>query len=238
METFEEVRKHAIKVWYTGLNRIRTEDSLSDDYSSSKWCTIQSDCTIQSKHCSFICSLGDWLDNISDLLHDERYDQLTRENYEELFRHYTKILLIVSEILEDFIMLNKQIEDLTDKTKSSRDIELGIMTKDELKDISGFINSVCKHKTENDNLHVHNHHLLKEFEDFGDPYDVNQIRIKKLKLNSFDHETSILLPKLTYFLEVIIKVNDRILDKIERRPMYKQRLLELYVNDWQTHTNI
>jgi hypothetical protein len=234
MDKFEEVRKQALQRWYTGLDRTRIEGSLSDDYSSSKWCVLQDDCTSQDKHCSFICSLGDWLDNISDLLHDERYDKLTRDNYEELFRHYTKILLIVSEILEDFIMLNKQIEKFSEKSKSSRDLEEGILEKNELNDITGFINSVCKHKTENNNLHVHNHHLLKEFQDFDDPFYDNQIRIRRLKLNNFDQDTSILLPKITYFLDVIIKINNKILDKIENKPDYKEKLFEIYSDEWHS----
>ena len=233
MKTFEEIRLRALDLWYKGLDRNRNENSLTDDYSESKWCSIQDECTSNGKHCSFICSLGDWMDNVSDLLHDTRFDKLSREDYPAVFRFYTRILLIISEILEDFVNLNAQIQGLASKP-ASRDLEKDILHDKELKDISDFINTVCKHKSESDNLHVHNHHLLIEFVDFDDPEDENQIRLGKLKLDEFNSDTSILMPSLIYFINVVIIVKNKLLGLINQRPELKSKLLEIYADEWHS----
>lgn len=232
MTKFGEIRLQVLKNWHEGLDRKRNEGELTDDYSESAWCKIQNECTDNGKHCSFICSLGDWLDNISDLLHDNRFDELTEENYDVLFRYYTRILLLVSEVIEDFVMLNKQILNLDRKKEASRDLENGILTANELKELSQFINTVCKHKTENNNLHVHNHHLLIEFNDLGATEHDNQIRLNNQDWTSINQDTTILIPSLKYFIDLVIKTNNKILHYINNNAEYKNKLLELYADEW------
>jgi hypothetical protein len=232
MTNFGEIRIHVLKNWNEGLIRQRAEGEFSDDYSNSLWCVIQGECTDNGKHCSFICSLNDWLDNISDLLYDNRFDELTEDDYDVLFRYYTRILLLVSEVIEDFVMLNKQILNFTGKKDASRDLEKETLTENELKNLSEFINSVCKHKTENNNLHVHNHHLSIEFTDFGSIEHDNQICINHQNWISINKDTTILMPPLNYFIELIIKTNNKVLDYIKNRPEYKTKLLKLYADEW------
>lgn len=232
MTNFKVIRIKVLEKWNKELIRNRKEGELTDDYSDSPWCKIQDKCTDNGKHCSFICSLNDWLDNISDLLHDDRFDELNEEDYEILFRYYTRILLLVSEVIEDFIMLNKRILNLESKKKSTEDLETGSLSQNELKDLSDFINTVCKHKTERDNLHIHNHHLKIEFIDFGAIEHNNQIRLNNQVWNTIDQETTILMASLNYFIELIIKTNNKVLKYIETRTDYKTKLLEIYADEW------
>ena len=236
MVKFGDIRYQVLKNWCHGLDRTRKDGELTDDYSGSAWCRIQNECTDNGKHCSFICSLGDWLNNISDLLHDNRFDMLSGKDYWVMFRYYTRILLLVSEVIEDFIMLNKQILNLDGKKDACTDLENGILASNELKDLSQFINTVCKHKTENNNLHVHNHHLLIEFIDFGSTEHNNQIRLNNQDWTSINTDTTILIPTLNYFIELVIKTNNKILDYINNRADYKTKLLELYEDDWMSET--
>jgi hypothetical protein len=233
MESFGKIRLAVIEIWYQELNRHRNEDELSDTYSESKWCEYQSD-----SHISFICSLNDWLDNISDLLQDDRYDSCTDLLPDEnvLFRFYTRILLVISEIIEDFVMFNILMQGWDPKTKgikrySGQDLEDGLLFPGELLAISNFINSVCKHKTEQNNLHKHNHHLKIEFEDFGDKEHENQINLKNLNWKSVDKQTTILIPRLIYFINTLLKINGKILDNIENKAGYKDRMIEIFTKD-------
>jgi len=237
MTIFKEIRLQVLEKWNTGLTRSREAGELSDDYSNSEWCKIQGECTDYGKHCSFICSLNDWLDNISDLLHDNRYDELSADDSDVMFRYYTRILLLVSEVIEDFVMLNKKILNLNGKNDASRDLENGILSTNELKDLSHFINTVCKHKTENNNLHVHNHHLTIEFVDFGITEHENQIRLGSQDWTMINKDTTILIPQLNYFIDVVIKTNDKVLTHIKENVDYKTKLFTIYADEWTSELN-
>lgn len=213
---------------------------MSDDYSKSVLCKWQNQCREDNKHCSFLCSLGDWLDNISDVLHDDRFDSLSVEadedfqNQDVLFRYYTRFLLLISEVIEDFVVLNQKLRDFDPKRKdmSARDLEFGVLKERELKDISEYINSVCKHKTERENVHVHNHHLVFRFEDFDDEASDNQIRLGLLNVKPITRETTILIPKLNYFVDVLDALRNKIDKNLETDLMYKTRLHDLFVDEW------
>lgn len=218
---FKPIRLAAINQWYSGLERTRSEDENSDYYGDSIMCKIQDSCTQNGKHCSFICSLGDWLDNVSDILQDTRFDNCTFKKYDPLFRYYTRLLLVISEIIEDFVSLHKQVIGRS-KKDSGNDLEKNILSSGEISNLSNFINSVCKHKTENDNLHVHNHHLTLEFEDFGFTPKINQINLANIYLANYNKETSILIPKLKYFLGLVIIVYKKIFELINNNESYKK----------------
>ncbi|MEP7110656.1 MAG: hypothetical protein ABI760_21870 [Ferruginibacter sp.] len=226
---FRSVRLNALKLWNRELGRSRRFGALSDDYSKSEWCQIQGTCSENGKHCNFICSYCDWLDNISDQLRDERFDNLsTNTDYLVLFRYYTRILLIVSEITQDFIMINKIAKKLGSKEASEKDLEENILPVKELNRLSQFINTVCKHKSERNNLQVHNHHLVIEFEDFNEMIHENQINFNNQDWNEMNSATTILMPKLTFFIEIIISLNNKILSNISNDTNFKNNLLDKY----------
>ncbi len=231
--TFGPIREKALERWNTELVRTRMPDLDSDDYTGSSLCNWQNECLDNGKHLSVICSLGDWMDNVSDLLYDKRYDEKTAEDDIVLFRFYTKCLLFISEILEDFVTLNKAVTGVARKALSSRHLESGILGDKELTHISEFINSVCKHKLENNNLHVHNHHLKYEFVDFGAINENNQIRLDQQNWAAMNQDTSILMPSLLYFINVVCRLYHQLDHFIKNEPGYKDNLIARYADDWK-----
>jgi len=115
IKKFQEIRVETFKYWLKELDRTRVAGELSDNYSESYVCKWQKELTKQGQHCSFLCSIADWLDNFSDLLDDKRYDDVGTDYSEVLFRYYTKIMLIASEILEDFVYVHGKIKDIKKK---------------------------------------------------------------------------------------------------------------------------
>lgn len=230
---FKEIRLAAVKQWYDGLRRVRRQGALSDDYTGSLLCEWQGKCYDEDKHCSLLCSLGDWLDNISDQLTDERFDGVDKQaDQEALFRFYTRIMLAVSEVVEDFITVHKQITGAKNKVLAGQNMETGCLPPGALQAFSNYINSVAKHKTEGHNLHVHNHHQQKEFEDFGAVYHDNQISLQALDWKMMNPDTTILVPKLSYLVELLIILNNRFDELLRTAPGYLDQLNALYSGDY------
>src|SRR5690348_12096578 len=95
---FGLVRKAAIQQWRDGTGRT-TGRSLKRTY----------ECAWQNRndtgaHVNAFCSLADFGTHITDLLKDGRFDSygFDEPRSDRLFRHYTLILLIASELLTDF----------------------------------------------------------------------------------------------------------------------------------------
>jgi hypothetical protein len=229
---FKSIREPAFQYWLSELNRQRAEGQLSDRYADSYICKWQHELLDEGRHCSFLCSIGDWLDNISDLLDDRRYDELGNEDNPVLFRYYTRLLLVVSELLEDFVSLHALITGLK-KGAAGQELEIHGFQPGELKQLSDFINSVCKHKTERDNLHVHNHHLDYEFEDFGAVKHANQISLDELDWKAADKDTTILMPTLEKLIGTVIRLNHIFDQLLTSEPGYQTRLVELFSSEWQ-----
>ncbi len=234
MKLFKTIREKVLDNWNTELSRKREHGSLSDNYSGSNLCCWQNECLSIKKHCSFICSFGDSLDNISDLLRDKRFDELTNGEGKVLFRFYTRVLLIVSKIIEDIVTLDKNLKDFKGKKEATAHLEADYFNEGELKAISAFINSVCKHKTERNNLHVHNHHLKTEFEDFDDNEHQNQIRLNHQDWATINNNTTILMPRLSYFIYIIIRLDKKFDALLRTEPGYKEKLYFLYADEWKT----
>jgi hypothetical protein len=234
MQKFKEIREVTFLNWLSALTRTREPGELSDNYSQSYICKWQKELTEKGEHCSVLCSIADWLDNVSDLLDDKRYDELSKNESEILFRYFTRILLIVSEIIEDFINLHANIKGIK-KPEASRELERAISTlnNEELKSLSDFINSVCKHKSQGENYHIHNHHLKHEFEDFGDIEHENQISIKNIDWSKMDDKTTILFKPLLYYTNICVELNLAFDKLIGDEPSYKDKLFQLYSKKWE-----
>lgn len=222
---FEEIRINAWERWQEKLNRHRQSTELTDDYSESLLCQWQTACTEEvGLHCSFYCSLGDWLNNISDDLTDPRFDRLDSDDYEILFRYYTRVIKLVSEVLEDFVTLHGKVKNLKGKKAMGADFSNTFWGESELSDLSGFINSVTKHKAEGRNLHVCNHHLTIVFADFGAKEEENQIRTDQLNWDNVNNETTILMPSLNYLVDVVeglhIRLGELLVDDMYRKKVY------------------
>ena len=204
---FAKTRKQVFSLWERGTNRNCQPDN--DDITQSFECKWQDTATIQLgyEHISIFCSLGEWANNISDILKDEScdyYDFLDDEHRQALFRYYTRLLLVVSEMLCDFEKIVQKIE--SPQSKKARGFLSG--RKGEVDFLLNFVNHVCKHKV--GGLHRCNHHLPIWFEDcLQDHTFLKPISIENLH---FDQPDGILVPRLSCSIEVILQCYTRLDD--------------------------
>lgn len=207
---FGEVRKAALSSWKASTGRKRKGKSDNINYAwECIWQNHFSD-KYPNEHYSIFCSIGEWNSNISDCLKDSRYDKLSfndEEDREILFRYYTRLLLIISETLTDFQDMINVFED--DKSLKQEDIRKYLSqfndSDKELQNVFDFINTICKHKT--NNFHFCNHHTKISFEDGLINKNHTKDTISILNLNDYIKRrkiaTEIIIPKLSYFLKQI-----------------------------------
>jgi hypothetical protein len=182
-----------------------TTDDLKDTF-ECKW-QNKSNCG----HVSIFCSLGDWASNITDILRDESLDKCYFEDQNEasrIFRYYTRLLLVVSEILTDFQDIYLKAENLKSNRVNNdvaRDFLYSIpeISERPIQNLFNFINSICKHKTSN--IHKCNHHLPVYFSDnLLEKHVLDElIHIKNLDFISAS-KAGILMPKIGDILGIII----------------------------------
>jgi hypothetical protein len=102
---FKDVRQQAFDLWERETNRVCSLDN--DDMTGSIECKWQDRARDQLgyEHISMFCSLGEWANNITDILKDfscDYYNFLNETHCQALFRYYTRFLLVISEMLTDF----------------------------------------------------------------------------------------------------------------------------------------
>ena len=210
---FRDTRKQSLYRWEAATNR--DCELLNDDITESLECKWQNTARdeLGHEHISIFCSLGEWASNISDILKDpsrDRCDFLDDEHRQALFRYYTRFLLVVSEIISDF---QKMVEE-TKSCDSKQSREFLSRKRGEVDSVILFVNKVCKHKAEN--IHSCNHHLPIWFEDCSEKHSFTRpISIAKLE---FAQPDGILVPKLSYFVNVILHCYARLDDLFETEP--------------------
>jgi hypothetical protein len=220
---FGDTRKQAFSLWGKSTNR--DCHLVNDDITASFECKWQDRATLclGYEHISIFCSLGEWANNISDILREETYDNynfLYEEHSKALFRYYTRLLLVISEILTDFENILQELEN----PDSQKIREFLSAKKGEINSIFAFINNICKHKTSS--LHRCNHHLPIWFEDCKEPHPFkNPISISNL---DFDHPDGILIPKIDYFVGVIIQCYTRLDGFFEKNDDKFKAICDLY----------
>ncbi|CAN5371892.1 hypothetical protein BH20ACI1_BH20ACI1_26590 [soil metagenome] len=198
MKTFGEVREKNLELWIKTLQMEKQADFYYD-FDENDWCKLQEEFAKRKLHSNFICSFLDWLDNLTDLLTDERFDSKEFDRYEDshiLFRYYTRVLLVSSEILEDYTELYKGVIAKSEKKEAREGLN-----KD-LHWLMGFINKVCKHKSGKDNLHSCNNHLEILFKDSDDSPDLDY----PSKANP-----RIIVPSLEFIIQMILNINSSLL---------------------------
>jgi hypothetical protein len=199
-----EKTERELKILGTPVSRI-----VIDDYSGGLFeCQWQHQArTITNDthwHVSHFCSLGDWASNITDMLTDARYDDLPFDfgAYGQiLFRYYTRFLLVVSELIDDFAGLLTLMEGETSKKDRRQDLS-NILDGNKL---SGFINSVCKHKAapnQETKFHYCNHHLPIFFEDSGEICTFNNA-ITKIKFDISEPD-GVVMPRLSDLVVLVM----------------------------------
>ncbi len=105
MHKFENIRYNSLVYW---LKQTKRNISIQEQYANSFECDWQNQflpIDPSKMHFSVFCSMGDWNTNITDHLEDVRYDEhlfSSEDDKDVLFRYYTRLFLLVSEILTDF----------------------------------------------------------------------------------------------------------------------------------------
>jgi len=219
---FFDIRKPALEYWLKETKRERFGDSeLFVGALECQWqFRFHPKAQESIPHVSVFCSMGNWNSNIGDLLDDRRFDGLTfhPDNAELLFRYYTRIFLIASEIFTDFqdiltVLRNGHVDAVKNRSENEKSRhELNPSGEfNIIQNLFDYINTICKHKTRN--IHVCNHHLNYHFEDsaFSRP-DTNFLslqnvdqKLAKIRTSQSDIlPTHIIVPKLCYVLQILI----------------------------------
>lgn len=216
--TFGNIRENTLwRVWVSGTSRklytlkeSKYENLIYDTYWESYECIWQGKAESLKEdvnwHVPHFCSLGEWARNVTDLLTDDRYDELSFvdvTDQEFLFRYYVRLLLIVSEILADFDSILHEANLTTSNQQSARRKLLSDHIN--VHQLMQYINTVCKHKSSS-NLHLHNHHLKYWFEDseMDCPF-ANPISLSKSNFDMHDKPDGITVPSLA---SIVIAITD------------------------------
>lgn len=225
MTNYSKIRKDVLKHWKTRSNRAF---KVTDNFANSIECTWQNNADVLGyNHISIFCSIGQFASHITDLLRDYRYDKYDQsdEINEVLFRYYSRIFLIASEIFTDFQDLyiiaddkitTKQLGGIQSKVlrpKQDNARETLANGTQEIKQLLDYINKICKHKTAN--FHICNHHIHFLFEDFHKNLKAKKNKIAVGSINqytSYDTTTLakhskpnyIVVPSLKHIIDLII----------------------------------
>jgi hypothetical protein len=206
---FIEIRKNELQKWACCTGHGFVDGSLeliSDNLENSIECSWQNKSPVG--HVNLFCSLGEWACNYTDLLNDERFDKCSFEkpnNAAVLFRHYTRILLVVSELFTDFQDIYLHAKNITPSSKTNptaRKFYFPEAEKDNITLILNYINRVCKHKTQH--IHICNNHFEIHFEDSGvisEKY--NYVGINDVSTGR--EKNAILVPKLSFITDTLIQ---------------------------------
>lgn len=227
MTNYSTTRKRALTHWKSRSKRVfKVTDNLVNSIECS-WQDKAAD--LGYNHISIFCSIGQFGSHITDLLRDYRFDKYEFDQSEEIneliFRYYTRVLLIVSEIFTDFQDLyiiaddkltTKQLSGLNGPVlKDKQDIARNKLANNtaNIKVLLDFINKICKHKTSN--FHICNHHIKFLFEDFHKDIKSKKKRVELGNIKTFiAYDTTtlkkhikpnyIVIPKLKYIIDLII----------------------------------
>lgn len=232
MTLFGPIRQAALIYWAEQTGRDIIDDQgnplLTDSFSGAYECVWQNGYT--GGHVNLFCSLGDWACNLTDLLKDDRFDNLDLDNEEQsivMFRFYTRLMLVVSELLTDFQDMYLHAQNLNPSRKNNstaRTFYFPNEKPDRITTVLNYINSTCKHKTQH--IHICNDHLPIHFQDSS----LRRRRLNYLSLTdtTTNGKTGILVPKLDYLIRTILTCYRRINSYFKQnRPNY-QSLCQRY----------
>lgn len=211
---FKNIRNKALKYWtdQTGRNIFDAQGNilLSDSFEGGYECAWQN--KFNGGHVNLFCSLGDWACNLTDLLKDNRFDEYDLENEEQaivMFRFYTRLMLVTSEMLTDFqdmYLHSLNLKPGRVNNQKARTFFFPNESPDRITKVLNFINSTCKHKTQH--IHICNDHLPIHFQD-------SLKRRKKfnylsLKDTNTINKNAILVPDLEYLIRTLLTCYRRI----------------------------
>lgn len=244
---FKEKRAQALNYWLTQTQRVR---DVNDDYSMSIECTWQDELVPEEEHNSLFCSIAEWSTNITDLLSEKTYDKLMFDNpkhQEKLFRHYTRILLITSEILTDFKDVLKYIKSYSGNRDKRNRKATKQLSNPNLEFSCGqlfeYINNVCKHKIGDRGIsrrikyHVCNHHILYTFKDDNSYTEIsNSLKVKNIKAKKLKRDMKLEIPELMEIIDQVLFGYEKIDKALRKRGKKKEirdklKIYETELND-------
>jgi len=239
---FRTTRKNGLSFWLKETGR---KFKITDNTASAFECEWQDPASENGfNHISIFCSIGEFACHITDLLRDYRYDNYEFDKSDEvnevLFRFYSRLILVISEVITDlqdlWILTNYEISTkaynrLAIKTKreyQNTAREALSNNTDELNNFFDFANRVCKHKTQN--LHICNNHIVYHFEDFKSSTGIKKsIKLGNIKnYIAYDEATFkknqkpkvLIVPELEYLISLTtnsyITVNNLFADHVNK----------------------
>lgn len=205
---FKPIREQCRRSWLSATGRRRY---INDVVADTVECDLQNNHVPQNMHNSMFCSIAEWCTNITDLLYESTYDRYvfrTPRYNQALFRYYTRVLLLTSEILTDFQDAIRAIEKLN-KTGQARTLLNAPALPFTCDNLFAYINVVCKHKMATSDghfrYHICNNHISYVFED-DDGYtpSVNRVRVSNISNTPYAHGMELQVPSLQSILDQIV----------------------------------
>lgn len=195
---FKVAREASLEAWVLRTGRSERKPSDIEGTWECKWQNRAiDDCGFN--HVSYFCSSAAWACSITDILTLKNYDKIQFKDEKKiklLFRHYVRLLLVVSEVLDDLVAARML------KPKISKQIARAELSKAggiSIHQLSHFINSCCKHKF--DGYHVCNFDLPIAFEDdIAFSPQNGDLRVTSI---DFKSASRIVMPKLIAVISVI-----------------------------------
>jgi len=226
---FKKSRQTCLKLWLTQTRRKRHINDATYDTIECSW---QTKFVTRDMHNSFFCSIAEWNTHITDLLKDTSYDkyEFSKKGYRSaLFRHYTRILLIVSEIITDFQNFIELLEGVgqTEARNMLTNPKASFCTQE----LFDFINAICKHKVGQKSFnkyHYYNHHIEYTFLDAGLPVKSGTINIKNVKIVSPKPKDSLEVPKLHDIIEQVLFAYSVVNNSLEKNYKSKIKILQTF----------
>jgi hypothetical protein len=206
MTLFGPIRESALEYWSNKTRRTVTNAegtyNLTDSYQGAYECDWQNNSG--TGHVNLFCSLGDWGCNLSDMLKDTRYDTFDLDDTEQgqvIYRYFTRIMLIVSELLTDFQDIYIKAKNFTGNAANQKARSFYFPRDNRITTILNYINRTCKHKT--NNIHVCNNHFPIVFEDSVKRRSRN-FSYLSMSNSVTTGKTAILVPKLEFLVISIV----------------------------------
>jgi hypothetical protein len=194
---FKSIREVALKAWILGTGRDARKPSDIEGSWECRWQNRAID-ECGFNHISFFCSSAAWACSITDVLRLKTYDTIQfnhKTKNKLLFRHYVRLLLVVSEVLDDLVAIRMVGSSIS---KQDAREELSKVGANSIHELFNFINNCCKHKFKG--YHVCNFDLPIAFVDDPD-FKAQQGDISVASLD-FASATRIVMPKLKDIVSV------------------------------------
>ena len=216
---FIEVREFALSSWQEQTGRVCGD--YEDDINGAYECRWQTE-----PHVSIFCSLGVWASCLSQELQDQRYDDLglgeSELDRDVLYLYYVRILLVVSEILNDLVKMYKEANGGNDKKARSA---LSGCDGYEIDELLCFVNTVIKHKDKH--FHACNNHLPILFEGF--PNTIQQtkktVSVTKPISNLTD---SLTMPSMIKIINTVAGAYRNLDDEFNRNEEAYEKIITKY----------